>query len=319
MGHEVVIVVFDGVQSLDVAGPLEVFAGAGRAPGADYRVRVGSLGGGAVTASSGLGLVPSVALEEVERIDTLVVAGGEGAREGADPKLVEWLGGACRRAGRVASVCTGAFLLAQAGVLEGLRATTHWAHCAELARRFPGVEVDPDPIFVRQGRVVTSAGVSAGVDLSLALVEEDLGRRVALAVARHLVVFLRRPGGQAQFSAPLAAQWAQRPAVREVQHWIVGNPAADLSVEALADRVGLSVRQFARVFAREVGCTPGRYVERVRVEAARRWLEDSDLGVEAVARRSGFASAEVMRRVFVRSLGCSPAGYRSRFHGAEGV
>ncbi|WP_306368006.1 GlxA family transcriptional regulator [Nocardiopsis sp. CC223A] len=319
MGHEVVIVVFDGVQSLDVTGPLEVFAEAARAPGADYRVRVGSLGGRAVTASSGLGLVPSVALEEVGRIDTLVVAGGGGARGEADPALVEWLAGACARAGRVASVCTGAFLLARAGVLEGLRVTTHWAHCAELSSRFPGVEVDPDPIFVRQGRVLTSAGVSAGVDLSLALVEEDLGRRVALAVARHLVVFLRRPGGQAQFSAPLAAQWAQRPRVREVQHWIVEHPAEDLSVEALAARVGLSARQFARVFVREVGCTPGRYVERVRVEAARRWLEDSGLGVEAVARRSGFASAEVMRRVFVRSLGCSPAGYRSRFHGAEGV
>ncbi|MDT0332092.1 GlxA family transcriptional regulator, partial [Nocardiopsis lambiniae] len=196
--------------------------------------------------------------------------------------------------------------------------TTHWGHCEEFARRFPGVEVDADPIFVRQGRVVTSAGVSAGVDMALALVEEDLGRRVALGVARSLVVFLRRPGGQAQFSAPLSAQWAQRPAVREVQHWMVEHPAGDLSVEGLAGRVGLSPRQFSRVFAREVGCTPGRYVERVRVEAARRWLEDSGLGVEAVARRSGFASAEVMRRVFVRTLGCSPAGYRSRFHGAEG-
>ncbi|SHI36390.1 Transcriptional regulator GlxA family, contains an amidase domain and an AraC-type DNA-binding HTH domain [Nocardiopsis flavescens] len=315
MEHEVVIVVFDGVQSLDVSGPLEVFAGAARAPGGRYRVRVASLGGGAVASSSGLGLVPSVALEEVGRIDTLVVAGGEGARGEADPALVAWLAGACGRAGRVASVCTGAFLLARAGVLEGLRVTTHWAYCEELARRFPGVEVVADPIFVRQGRVVTSAGVSAGVDLSLALVEEDLGRRVALAVARHLVVFLRRPGGQAQFSAPLAQQWAQRPAVREVQHWIVEHPGADLSVQALAGRVGLSVRQFARVFARQVGCTPGRYVERVRVEAARRWLEESEAGVEAVARRCGFGSAEVMRRVFVRSLGCSPAGYRSRFHG----
>lgn len=315
MEHEVVIVVFDGVQSLDVSGPLEVFAGAARAPGGRYRVRVASLGGGAVASSSGLGLVPSVALEEVGRIDTLVVAGGEGARGEADPALVAWLAGACGRAGRVASVCTGAFLLARAGVLEGLRVTTHWAYCEELGRRFPGVEVVADPIFVRQGRVVTSAGVSAGVDLSLALVEEDLGRRVALAVARHLVVFLRRPGGQAQFSAPLAQQWAQRPAVREVQHWIVEHPGADLSVQALAGRVGLSVRQFARVFARQVGCTPGRYVERVRVEAARRWLEESEAGVEVVARRCGFGSAEVMRRVFVRSLGCSPAGYRSRFHG----
>ncbi|NYH55368.1 transcriptional regulator GlxA family with amidase domain [Nocardiopsis arvandica] len=312
MVHEVVVVVFDGVQSLDVTGPLEVFSGAARAPGACYRVRTASLGGGAVTCSNGLVLVPSAALEEVEGVDTLVVPGGEGARRG-DGALVEWLRGRCGDAGRVVSVCTGAFLLARAGVLDGLRATTHWAHCERLAREFPRVRVDPEPIFVRQGRVVTSAGVSAGIDMALALVEEDLGRQVALTVARYLVVFLRRPGNQAQFSAPLSAQVAQRPAVREVQHWVVEHPEGEASVEALARRVGLSPRQFARVFAREVGCTPGRYVERVRLEAARRWLEESDAGVVAVARRCGFASAEVMRRAFVRALGCSPAQYRERF------
>ncbi|PDP85007.1 AraC family transcriptional regulator [Glycomyces fuscus] len=314
MGHEVVIVVFDGVQSLDVTGPLEVFSGAAQAPGARYRVRTASLGGGAVTSASGLGLVPSVALERVGRVDTLVVPGGEGARR-EDGELVEWLRAHQGGAGRVASVCTGAFLLARAGVLDGLRATTHWAHCERLAREFPRVRVEPEPIFVRQGRVVTSAGVSAGVDMALALVEEDLGRQVALAVARHLVVFLRRPGGQAQFSAQLAAQVAQRPAVREVQHWIVEHPAQDASVEALARRAGLSPRQFARVFAREVGCTPGRYVERVRLEAARRWLEEGDASVVAVARRCGFGTAEAMRRSFVRNLGCPPAEYRARFRG----
>ncbi|WP_150245601.1 GlxA family transcriptional regulator [Nocardiopsis quinghaiensis] len=312
MVHEVVVVVFDGVQSLDVTGPLEVFSGAVRAPGSRYRVRTASLGGGAVTCSNGLGLVPSAALEELGEIDTLVVPGGEGARR-EDPELVEWLRGRCGDAGRVASVCTGAFLLARAGVLDGLRATTHWAHCERLAREFPRVRVEAEPIFVRQGRVVTSAGVSAGIDMALALVEEDLGRQVALTVARYLVVFLRRPGNQAQFSAPLSAQVAQRPAVREVQHWVVEHPEGEASVEALARRVGLSQRQFARVFAREVGCTPGRYVERVRLEAARRWLEESDAGVVAVARRCGFASAEVMRRAFVRALGCSPAQYRERF------
>ncbi|OOC57113.1 MULTISPECIES: GlxA family transcriptional regulator [Nocardiopsis] len=312
MVHEVVVVVFDGVQSLDVTGPLEVFSGAAREPGACYRVRTASLGGGPVTCSNGLVLVPSAALEEVEGVDTLVVPGGEGARRG-DGALVEWLRGRCGDAGRVVSVCTGAFLLARAGVLDGLRATTHWAHCERLAREFPRVRVDPEPIFVRQGRVVTSAGVSAGIDMALALVEEDLGRQVALTVARYLVVFLRRPGNQAQFSAPLSAQVAQRPAVREVQHWVVEHPEGEASVEALARRVGLSPRQFARVFAREVGCTPGRYVERVRLEAARRWLEESDAGVVAVARRCGFASAEVMRRAFVRALGCSPAQYRERF------
>nr|WP_317846987.1 helix-turn-helix domain-containing protein [Nocardiopsis deserti] len=196
-----------------------------------------------------------------------------------------------------------------------MRATTHWAHCERLAREFPRVRVESEPIFVRQGRVVTSAGVSAGVDLALALVEEDLGRQVALAVARHLVVFLRRPGGQAQFSAQLSAQVAQRPAVREVQHWIAEHPEREASVEALARRVGLSPRQFARVFAREVGCTPGRYVERVRLEAARRWLEEGEAPVVAVARRCGFGTAEAMRRSFVRNLGCSPAEYRARFRG----
>lgn len=316
MVHEVVVVVFDGVQSLDVTGPLEVFAGAAHAPGAGYRVRTASLGGGAVVCSSGLGLVPSAALEGVGRVDTLVVPGGEGTR-GEQPALVGWLRGHAGGAGRVASVCTGAFLLAEAGVLDGLRVTTHWAFCERLAREYPSVRVDPEPIFVRQGRVVTSAGVTAGIDLALALVEEDLGGAVALEVARHLVVFLRRPGGQAQFSTHLSAQAVRRDPVREVQHWIAEHPEGDLSVGALAGRAGLSPRQFARVFVREVGCTPGRYVERVRVETARRLLEEGEAPVVAVARRCGFASAEVMRRAFVRAVGCAPARYRERFGGGE--
>ncbi|WP_026127645.1 GlxA family transcriptional regulator [Nocardiopsis lucentensis] len=315
MRREVVIVVFDGVQSLDVTGPLEVFAGAARAPEVDYRVRVASLDGGVVTTSSGLGLVPSVPLARVGRVDTLIVPGGEGTRR-LDPVLVETVGRVSARARRTASVCTGAFVLAEAGVLDGLRATTHWAHCATLARRYPRVEVDPTPIFVRQGSVVTSAGVSAGIDLALALVEEDVGRQVALAVARQLVVYLRRPGNQAQFSTHLAVQTAQRPAVRELQHWIVSHPGADLSVEALAARAGLSPRQFARVFAREVGVSPGRFVGRVRLETACRLLEESQAGVVSVARRCGYGSDEVMRRAFVRALGCAPSEYRERFRGA---
>jgi transcriptional regulator GlxA family with amidase domain len=211
------------------------------------------------------------------------------------------------------SVCTGAFLLAEAGLLAGRRATTHWAYCEALARRFPDVEVVPDPIHVRDGHIATSAGVTAGIDLALALVEEDLGRDAALLIARHLVVFLRRPGNQAQFSAQLAAQVAARQPLREVQRWIVEHPEADLSVEALAGRSALSPRHFARAFAAEVGVTPGRYVEGVRLEAARRLLEDTDDGIEEIARSCGYGTPEAMRRAFVRTLAAPPTEYRRRF------
>ncbi|MES0832650.1 GlxA family transcriptional regulator [Nocardiopsis tropica] len=317
MVHEVVVVVFDGVQSLDVTGPLEVFSGASYVREGFYRVRTASLGGGAVVCSSGLGLAPSVALERAGRVDTLVVAGGEGTR-GEQPGLVGWLRANAGGAGRVASVCTGAFLLAEAGVLDGLRATTHWASCGRLAREYPSVRVEAEPIFVRSGGVVTSAGVTAGIDMALALVEEDLGAGVALEVARHMVVFLRRPGNQAQFSTHVSVRAARPGPVRRVLHWIAEHPGEDLSVGALAERAGLSARQFARVFAREVGCTPGRYVERVRVETARRLLEEDGAPVAVVARRAGFASAEVMRRSFVRALGCGPALYRERFGSGAG-
>ena len=312
MSHEVVVALFEGVQSLDVTGPLEVFSGASRAPGSTYRVRTASLEGRTVTSSSGLGLAPQADLLTLGRVDTLVVPGGEGTRE-MDPEFVAWLAGAAPRAGRVAGVCTGTFWLAEAGLLDGRAATTHWAHCDRLAREYPRVRVRAEPIFVREGAICTSAGVSAGIDLALALVEEDLGRQVALAVARHLVVFLTRPGDQAQFSTHLAAQTAQRPAVREVQHWIAQHPGRDLRVEALARRAGMSPRQFARVFAAQVGVSPGRYVERVRLESARRHLVEGEAPVAAVARRCGYGTAEAMRRAFVRALGCSPAQYRERF------
>ena len=218
-----------------------------------------------------------------------------------------------RLAQRVTSVCTGAFLLAEAGLLAGRRVTTHWAYADELQRQFPEVIVDPEPIYVRDGHIVTSAGVTAGIDLALALVEEDIGRAAALAVARHLVVFLRRPGGQAQFSAQLRAQVAQRQPLREVQQWITERPAADLSVERLAARAGLSPRHFARSFTAETGVSPGQYVDQVRLEAARRGLEDTGDGIEQVARCCGYGTPEAMRRAFIRALGVSPAGYRQRF------
>jgi transcriptional regulator GlxA family with amidase domain len=215
------------------------------------------------------------------------------------------------------SVCSGAFLLAEAGLLSGRRVTTHWSVCGALARRFPDVDVDPEPIFVRDGPIATSAGVTAGIDLALALVEEDHGRDTALLIARHLVMFLRRPANQTQFSAQLSAQVAARPGLREVQRWIADNPAADLSVPELARRANLSPRQFARAFTAEVGQSPGRYVDATRLETARRLLEDradgaGAYGVEQVARTTGYGTAEAMRRAFVRVLGVTPSEYQRR-------
>ncbi|MGW1074696.1 GlxA family transcriptional regulator [Streptomyces sp. NPDC002537] len=312
--RNVLIVLFEEVLSLDVTGPLEVFTGGGSSIGdtGAYRVRTATLDGGPVRTSSGLRLTPDSSLDEAGVPHTLIVPGGDGTRA-PDPGLVDWLRENAPRAERVVSVCTGAFLLAAAGLLDGRRATTHWALCSALAQRFPAVTVEPDPIYVRDGNIATSAGVTAGIDLALALIEEDLGREQALAAARNLVVFLRRPGNQTQFSAQLAAQTARRAPLRDIQHWVVEHPDADLSVDALAARSGLSPRHFARAFHSEVGMTPGRYVDRVRLEAARRLLEDTDDSVDKIARACGYGTPEAMRRAFVRSLGASPAEYRRRF------
>ncbi len=311
----VLFVLFDGVQSLDLTGPLEVFTGAEKHRPGTYRIRTASVDGGPVRTSSGLTVVPDAALADVSEQHTLLVPGGEGTRD-PQPALTDWLREHGPRAERLVSVCTGAILLASAGLLDGRRATTHWAYCGKLARDHPAVEVDPDPIYVRDGRVATSAGVTSGIDLALALVEDDLGRDVALGIARHLVVFLRRPGNQAQFSAQLVAQTAQREPLRDVQRWIIEHPDADLSVETLAARASLSPRHFARAFQTETGMTPGRYVERVRLEHARRLLEDSADGVEEISRASGYGTPEAMRRAFVKALGTAPAEYRRRFRPA---
>jgi transcriptional regulator GlxA family with amidase domain len=312
--RRVVIVVYPGVQTLDVTGPAEVFRAASllRPPG--YEVTVAAAEAKPL-ATSTVSLVPDARLEDIRGpIDTLVVAGGMGAgRAEEHPWLADWIAEAATRSRRVASVCTGAFLLARAGLLDGRRATTHWASCTELARRYPAVTVDPDPIFVRDGNVATSAGVTAGMDLALALVEEDLGRDVSLEAARWLVVFLQRPGGQAQFSAQLAAQTADRAPLRELQAWIPDHLDEDLSVPALARRACMSDRNFARAFRRETGMTPGAYVEGARVERARIALETGDLPVEAIARQVGFGTVETMRRAFRRQVGVSPADYRTRF------
>ncbi|MCX5135599.1 MULTISPECIES: GlxA family transcriptional regulator [unclassified Streptomyces] len=311
----VLIVLFDGVQSLDVTGPLEVFAGAEAHRADSYRIRTASLDGAPVRCSSGLVLVPDHPLAEAPAPHTLLVPGGRGTRN-PDPLLVDWLRAHGPGVERLVSVCTGAILLAAAGLLDGRRATTHWAYCDRLARDHPAVEVDPDPIYVRDGHVATSAGVTSGIDLALALVEADLGRATALTIARHLVVFLRRPGNQAQFSVQLAAQTARREPLREVQQWISEHPGCDLSVESLAARARLSPRHFARAFQAETGTTPGRYVEGVRLEHARRLLEDTPDGVEEISRASGYGTPEAMRRAFVKTLGSAPAEYRRRFRPA---
>jgi transcriptional regulator GlxA family with amidase domain len=311
--RSVLVVLFDDVQSLDVTGPVEVFAGAGKAARSDaYEIRTASLDGAPVRTTSGLTLVPDSSLADAAMPHTLLVPGGDGART-PHPGLIDWLRVHAPRAERLVSVCTGALLLAEAGLLDGHRVTSHWVVCERLARDYPAVQVDPDPIFVRDGRLATSAGVTSGIDLALALIEEDLGRDVALTVARHLVVFLRRPGNQAQFSAQLAAQTARREPLRDVQQHITEHPEGDLSVESLAARARLSPRHFARAFQEETGMTPGRYVERVRLEHARRLLEDSLDGVEEISRACGYGTPEAMRRAFVKALGTAPTEYRRRF------
>jgi transcriptional regulator GlxA family with amidase domain len=313
--RRVVIVAFEGAQSLDVSGPAEAFSIATRFFGGDYAIWLVTPDGRPARCSSGLTLHADRSIDDVRgAVDTLVIAGGEGTDAAvADAHLVEWVRGAAKRVRRVASVCTGAFVLAEAGLLDGRRATTHWASCDRLAERYPQIAVEPDPIFVRDGKVSTSAGVTAGMDLALGLIEEDHGPEAALKTARALVLFVRRPGGQSQFSAQLTAAPARREPLRDVQAHIAEHPAADLSVPALAARAYMSERNFARAFRAETGMTPATYVEATRVERARRELETTDLPIQAVAARCGFGTVETMRRAFARRLGVNPAAYRDRF------
>jgi transcriptional regulator GlxA family with amidase domain len=308
--RRIVVLAFPGVQSLDVAGPVEVVAAAG-----DYEVQVVAPAAGRVAAPSGLELYAERALAEVEGpLDTLLIAGGEGTPAVmTDADLLATVRGLAPTSRRLASVCSGAFVLAEAGLLDGRRATTHWGSCDLLARMYPAVTVEPDSIYVRDGDVWTSAGVTAGIDLALAMVEDDLGRELALEVARRLVVFHKRPGGQSQFSAQLAGQFADREPLRELQGWIADHVDEDLGVERLAAEVAMSERNFSRAFHREVGMTPARFVERTRVDAARRHLEESTASIDDVAIRCGFGTAETMRRTFLRVLGVTPSDYRNRF------
>jgi transcriptional regulator GlxA family with amidase domain len=311
----VVIVVFDDVTMLDVAGAGEVFAEANRF-GADYRLKIASVDGRDVTTSIGTRLGVTDALSSIEHADTVMVAGSDNLpRRPIDPALVEAVKSVACRTRRLASICTGSFVLAQAGLLHGRRATTHWHDARLLARAFPDVIVEPDAIFVRDGEIFTSAGVSSGIDLALALVETDHGTELVRDVARWLVVYLKRAGGQSQFSALVEADPPPQSALRVVVQAIAADPAADHSVIALAARASLSTRQLTRLFRSELGTTPAGYVEMVRIDAARAAL-DAGRTVSDTAHFAGFGSTETLRRAFVEHLGVSPKAYRDRFRTA---
>jgi transcriptional regulator GlxA family with amidase domain len=315
MVRSVVIVGFPGVQALDVVGPHEVFSGASLLTKGGYDVVMASIDGQPVTTATGLAFVSTPLPDASDPVDTLVLPGGGGVHEArSDADLVGWIKTVSGTARRVVTVCTGAFLAAEAGLLDGCRATTHWAFAERLASEFPTIDVDPDPIFVRSSETVwTAAGVTAGIDLALSLVEDDLGTEVAQTVARWLVLYLRRPGGQTQFAAPVWMPRAKRISVREVQGAIEAEPGGSHSIDELARRAAMSPRHFTRVFTDEVGEAPGHYVERVRTEAARRQLEETDDTVVAIATRCGFGTAETMRRNFIRRVGISPDQYRKAF------
>ncbi|WP_433330344.1 GlxA family transcriptional regulator [Spirillospora sp. CA-294931] len=311
----VVFVIFEGFQTLDLAGPFEVFGYAGELT-RGYECRVVAAEAGDVRSSSGLPIHAGLGVADADPagVDTLVVVGGGGVDTAVlDERLIGWVREAARNARRVTSVCSGVFLLGAAGLLSGRRVTTHWRREGQLRREHPEVAVDCDPIFIRDGRVWTSAGVTAGMDLALALVEDDHGREIAHAVAQEMVMYMRRPGSQSQFSVPL---WSRQPAsdpIRAAVEAVHADPGGRHTVADLAAAAGLSPRHLQRRFPAELGIPPAAYVERVRVEAARRALAESGVPVEALARRLGFGTAETLRRAFHRRIGVTPSDYRDRF------
>jgi transcriptional regulator GlxA family with amidase domain len=315
MARKVVIVGFPGVQALDVVGPHEVFSGASLLTRGGYEVVMASIDGQPVTTATGLAMVSTPLPDPSDPVDTVVLPGGGGVHAArSNIELVGWIKTVSGIARRVVTVCTGAFLAAEAGLLDGHRATTHWAFAERLASEFPTIDVDPDPIFVRSSETVwTAAGVTAGIDLALSLVEDDHGTEAAQTVARWLVLYLRRPGGQTQFAAPVWMPRAKRTSVREVQEAIEAEPGGIHSIDELARRAAMSPRHFTRVFTDEVGEAPGQYVERIRTEAARRQLEETDDTVVVIAARCGFGTSETMRRNFIRRVGISPDHYRKAF------
>ena len=323
--HRILIVGLPPAQMLDITGPLDVFTAANElsmAAGrpAPYEVGLAGPDAGMLATTSGIALQAEYSIFDAAlAAGTVLVAGGRGARVAAeDARLVAALAGLCERAQRVASICTGAFPLAATGVLAGRRATTHWAHFDEFSARFPAVDIDRDALFVGAGKFHTSAGITAGIDFSLSLVEHDLGSELARAVARELVVFMKRPGGQSQFSTRLmhAAAGDQRERFDALAHWMAEHVSEDLSIEALAARLAMSPRNFVRRFTAAMRVTPGKYVQMLRIDEARRLLTEGDLPVAQVAARCGFHSAEAMRIGFQRHLHTSPSEFRDRFRSA---
>ncbi len=309
--RKVVIVGPSPVQVLDVTGPLEVFSNA-----EGYDIVIGTPGPERkLETNRGFALTDAVPINEIDGpVDTLIVAGGPGAESGCyDPSLVAWISEMAMRSRRTAAICTGAFVLGAAGVIDGKEVVTHWRFCDRLAKEFPRAIVRPEPIFLKDGLVYTSAGITAGIDLALALVEEDLGRKVALDIARFLVMFLVRPGGQAQFSHTLSHQAATSKPLHELQIWMLENLREDLTVEKLAERLGISARHFTRVCVQETNMNPGRFVDRLRVEAAQHMIDDSNMTLKEIADACGFRNADTMRRAFSRVIGITAGEYMDRF------
>ena len=322
--RRVMMIGFEGANVIDISGPVQLLSSArGADDGPAYEVELVSAEPGAVLTTSGLVLqanrsIGQVTETDLDALDTLLVSGGDGSRSAMyDKRLTDFIARASTHARRTASICTGAILLAAAGLLKGKRATTHWAYAETFANRFPDTTVDADAIYVRDGNIWSSAGVTAGMDLALALIEEDLGREKALMLARHHVMYLMRPGGQSQFSAELAAQSAQDARIAKVCRHIADHPQAELSVPALATLAAMSERSFARHFTQETGFTPAQFVERARVDAACRALSGSDTSFDRIALDSGFGTGERMRRTFLRHLGVTPQRYRERFRTAQ--
>jgi transcriptional regulator GlxA family with amidase domain len=313
--RRIAMLIYPGVAALDVAGPLQVFGVANFLKKRKlYDVITVAPDAGPVPTPLGFAFLPSCGMEQLEfPVDTLLVSGGGGPDAGTDPRIGEWLRSSIGRTRRYGAVCTGAFALGAAGLANGKRVVTHWAFADELAHRNPEAKVEVEPIFIRDGRLYSSAGISAGIDLALALLEEDHGRAFALEVARYLVLFLKRSGGQSQFSTQLQAQFSAIPQIQSAQQWILDHLNSDLRISILAKKAGMSERTFVRSFRQDTGKTPGEYIAEVRLQAARRLLEDTEMEPKSVAAKSGLGTAASMRRVFLRRLGVTPAQYRQRF------